>query len=41
MSPPFPLRIDRGYVEVPQQAGLGIEIDSRIRLCQEQFKRVA
>jgi len=37
-----PLRVDRGHVEVPQQAGLGIEIDERrIRHCQQQFKRVA
>jgi L-alanine-DL-glutamate epimerase-like enolase superfamily enzyme len=37
-----PLRIERGHVEVPQQPGLGIEIDERrIRHCQQQFKRVA
>jgi len=37
-----PLRIDGGYVEVPEQPGLGIEIDERrMRRRQQEFKRVA
>jgi L-alanine-DL-glutamate epimerase-like enolase superfamily enzyme len=37
-----PLRVDHGHVEVPEQPGLGIEIDEhRMRHCQQQFKRVA
>jgi L-alanine-DL-glutamate epimerase-like enolase superfamily enzyme len=37
-----PLRIDGGYVDVPEQPGLGIDIDERrMRRRQQEFKRVA
>jgi L-alanine-DL-glutamate epimerase-like enolase superfamily enzyme len=37
-----PLRIDGGHVEVPEQPGLGIDVDeSRLRRRQHEFKRVA
>jgi L-alanine-DL-glutamate epimerase-like enolase superfamily enzyme len=37
-----PLPIDGGFVEVPEQPGLGIEIDERrMRRRQQEFKRVA
>jgi L-alanine-DL-glutamate epimerase-like enolase superfamily enzyme len=37
-----PLRIDGGHVEVPEQPGLGIDVDEhRLRRRQHEFKRVA
>jgi L-alanine-DL-glutamate epimerase-like enolase superfamily enzyme len=37
-----PLRIDGGHVEVPEQPGLGIDVDeNRLRRRQHEFKRVA
>ena len=37
-----PLRIDGGHIEVPEQPGLGIDVDeNRLRRRQQEFKRVA
>ncbi len=37
-----PLRIEGGHVEVPEQSGLGIDVDEpRLRRRQHEFKRVA
>jgi L-alanine-DL-glutamate epimerase-like enolase superfamily enzyme len=37
-----PLRVDAGYVEVPERPGLGIDVDEhRLRRRQREFKRVA